>query len=86
MEALPIFLDAIVPSVWAIIISVTGVLFFGEVIPQAVCTGPRQLYIAEKVAPIVKFLMLVLGIVCWPISRILDKILGEHDITRYKND
>jgi metal transporter CNNM len=33
MEALPIFLDELVPSVWAIIISVTAVLFFGEVIP-----------------------------------------------------
>lgn len=40
MESLPIFLDAIVPSFWAIIISVTAVLFFGEVIPQAICTGP----------------------------------------------
>lgn len=33
MEALPIFLDSLVPSIWAIIISVTAVLFFGEVIP-----------------------------------------------------
>ena len=41
MEALPIFLDAIVPSVLAIVISVTAVLFFGEIIPQAVCTGPN---------------------------------------------
>eukprot|EP00124_Ichthyophonus_hoferi_P003912 Ihof_evm7s378 gene=Ihof_evmTU7s378 len=29
MEALPIFLDKMVPSYWAIIISVTAVLFFG---------------------------------------------------------
>lgn len=36
MEALPIFLDAIVPSAYAILISVIAVLFFGEVIPQAV--------------------------------------------------
>ena len=86
MEALPIFLDAIVPSFWAIIISVTAVLFVGEVIPQAVCTGPSQLFIAEKMAPIVKFLMFSLGIICYPISKILDIILGEHDITRYKND
>ena len=30
--------------------------------------------------------MLVLAVVCYPISRILDVILGEHEITRYKND
>ena len=41
MEALPICLDKIVPSYLAIIISVTAVLFFGEVIPQAICTGPN---------------------------------------------
>ena len=35
MEALPIFLDAIVPAVWAIGISVTAVLVFGEIVPQA---------------------------------------------------
>ena len=86
MEALPIFLDALVPAIWAIIISVTAVLFFGEVIPQAICTGPNQLAIAENMAPIVKTLMAVLFIVCWPISRVLDIILGEHDVTRYKNE
>ena len=34
MEALPIFLDAIVPAYVAIILSTTAVLIFGEVIPQ----------------------------------------------------
>ncbi len=33
MEALPIFLDAIVPSAYAILISVCAVLIVGEVIP-----------------------------------------------------
>ena len=39
MEALPVFLDRLVPSYVAIIISVTAVLMFGEVIPQAICTS-----------------------------------------------
>lgn len=34
MEALPIFLDALVPAVVAIILSTTAVLVFGEVLPQ----------------------------------------------------
>lgn len=33
MEALPLFLDALMPAVMAVIISVTAVLFFGEIIP-----------------------------------------------------
>jgi len=41
LEALPIFLDSLVPSWIAILISVTMVLFFGEIIPQAACVGPH---------------------------------------------
>lgn len=33
MEALPLFLDKLLPEIYAIIISVTAVLFFGEIIP-----------------------------------------------------
>jgi len=33
LETLPIFLDRIVPSAYAILISVIAILFFGEVIP-----------------------------------------------------
>ena len=53
MEALPIFLDRLVSAVMAVIISVTAILFFGEVIPQAICTGPQQILIADTVAPLV---------------------------------
>lgn len=50
------------------------------------CTGASQLYIAEKSAPLIKFLFIMLGILCYPLSKILDCVLGEHDITRFKND
>lgn len=33
MEALPLFLDKVVPSAIAIVISVTAVLIFGEIVP-----------------------------------------------------
>jgi len=38
MEALPLFLDRLADPATAIIISVTAVLLFGEILPQAVCT------------------------------------------------
>lgn len=38
MEALPIFLDKIMSEVAAIIVSVTAVLFMGEIFPQAICS------------------------------------------------
>lgn len=86
MEALPIFLDAIVPAAWAIAISVTAVLFVGEIIPQALCTGPKQLRIAYCVAPYVSFLMIAVGIIAYPISVFLDHLLGEHHAIRYTNN
>ena len=86
MEALPIFLDAIMPSVWAIIISVTAVLVFGEIVPQAYWTGPKQLEIASKTTTMVNFLMIAVGIIAFPISKILDWLLGEHHVLRYNNN
>jgi metal transporter CNNM len=38
MEALPLFLDRLADPVTAIIISVTAVLVFGEIFPQALCS------------------------------------------------
>lgn len=38
MEALPLFLDRLADPVTAIAISVTAVLLFGEILPQAICT------------------------------------------------
>jgi CBS domain containing-hemolysin-like protein len=38
-EALPLFLDKLVPQWAAILISVSAVLFVGEIIPAAIFTG-----------------------------------------------
>ena len=85
MEALPVFLDRIFSRVAAVVISVTLILIFGEVIPQALCTGPRQIQIAAYAAPMTRFLM----IISWPITfwlgKVLDMILGEQGKTRYQN-
>lgn len=86
METLPIFLDKLVTPTEAIVLSVTLILIFGEVIPQAVCTGPNQLQIAFYMCPIVLFLMVATSPISWPIARILDWLLGEHMLQRYDNN
>lgn len=86
MEALPLFLDDLVPSWLAIILSVTVVLIFGEIIPQAVCTGENQIKIACKMIPVVKVLIIVLFPICKPIGLVLDCVLGKHQKKRYKTD
>ncbi|CAL8472218.1 g11760 [Coccomyxa elongata] len=78
MEALPIFLDRLLSPVSAIILSVTAVLFFGEIIPQALCTR-YGLAIGAYSAWFVRILIWVVGIISFPISKVLDWLLGsEH--------
>ena len=83
LEALPIFLDKIVPSAYAVLISVVAILIVGEVIPQAICIGPQQLRIAEIMAPLVQFLMYATSVVSYPLAKALDYILGDHKVTRF---
>jgi metal transporter CNNM len=80
MEALPLFLDKVVPSAIAILISVTAVLIFGEIVPQALCTGESQIKIAVIFCPIVTLLMWLTFPISWPIGKLLDAVMGEHTI------
>ncbi|KAJ9170281.1 hypothetical protein P3X46_018401 [Hevea brasiliensis] len=68
MEALPIFLDSLVTAWGAILISVTLILLFGEIIPQSVCSR-YGLAIGATVAPIVRVLVWICFPVAYPISK-----------------
>jgi metal transporter CNNM len=84
-EALPVFLSRLMPETHAIILSVTCVLLFGEILPSAVFTGKAQLAIAAALVPLVRCLIVLSSPIAWPISKVLDWLLGEdHDVTRYK--
>ncbi|KAH9712425.1 DUF21 domain-containing protein [Citrus sinensis] len=76
MEALPIFLDSLVPAWGAIVISVTLILSFGEIIPQAVCAR-YGLAIGAKVAPFVQILVWICFPIAFPVSKLLDLLLGK---------
>lgn len=77
MEALPIFLDSLVTAWGAILISVTLILLFGEIIPQAVCSR-YGLAIGATVAPFVRVLVWICFPVAYPISKLLDLSLGKE--------
>lgn len=83
LEALPIFLDRLVPSEVAIIISVTAVLFFGEIIPMALCSR-YGLEIGANLAWLVTFLLWASSPISWPIAKFLDCILGSNHVTFYR--
>ncbi|CAD7948191.1 unnamed protein product [Amoebophrya sp. A120] len=83
-ETLPLALDKLgLPKVVTILISVFGVLIFGEIIPSAVFTGPRQLEIASFFVPLVNVLEAVLAVIVIPIARGLDALLGKEHKGRY---
>jgi CBS domain containing-hemolysin-like protein len=85
-EMLPIFLDQIVDPATAVLISVTAVLIFGEIIPSAICTGPAQLRVAAALTPLLWVFVVALFPIAYPISRFLDCCLGEDHGTRYRRD
>ncbi|XP_057793985.1 DUF21 domain-containing protein At1g47330-like isoform X2 [Salvia miltiorrhiza] len=76
MESLPIFLDKLVPPWAAILVSVTLILMFGEILPQAICTR-YGLTVGATVAPFVHLLLWVFFPIAYPISKILDWMLGK---------
>ena len=55
-EALPLFLDALVPDWLAIVLAVTCVLILGEIVPQSLFLKHRFI-VGPKLVPLVKFLM-----------------------------
>ena len=82
-EALPIFLEALVSPTVAILLSVTLVLFFGEIIPAAIFTGPAQIKIASKLTGLVRFAMFILYPVAGPIAYLLDRFLHDEEDNSY---
>ncbi|XP_071726246.1 DUF21 domain-containing protein At4g33700-like isoform X1 [Rutidosis leptorrhynchoides] len=83
MEALPIFLDTLVTAWGAILISVTLILLFGEIIPQSVCTR-YGLAIGASVAPFVHILVWLCFPVAYPISKLLDYLLGHEHVALFR--
>lgn len=82
METLPIFLDKLTTPLVAIILSVTAVLLFGEIIPQALCAR-YGIAIGAHMAWLVKLLMILTLPITWPISKLLDWFLG-HEYRLYR--
>ncbi|KAI3927811.1 hypothetical protein MKW98_023412 [Papaver atlanticum] len=78
MEALPIYLDKIFHPFLAVVLSVTFVLAFGEVIPQAICTR-YGLAVGANFVWLVRILMIICFPISYPIGKVLDCVLGHND-------
>ncbi|KAK9288331.1 hypothetical protein L1049_016782 [Liquidambar formosana] len=78
MEALPIYLDKLFNQFLAILLSVTFVLAFGEVIPQAICTR-YGLAVGANFVWLVRILMIICYPIAYPIGKVLDWVLGHNE-------
>ncbi|CAE7548115.1 CBSDUF5 [Symbiodinium natans] len=83
MEALPLVLDRILSPIGSVLISVTAVLAFGEILPQAFCKA-YGLAAGAAASPLVQCLLVVCWPIAWPISKLLDCVLG-HDHGNFLN-
>ena len=76
MEALPVFMDILVPKAIAILLSVSAVVVFSEIIPQAICLK-WPLELAAFFSWLVYLLIGVLYPIAAPIEFLLDVMFGE---------
>jgi metal transporter CNNM len=82
-EALPLVLDRLTDPITAVIISVTVVLLFGEIIPQAACSA-YGLEIGALSAPFVRILMFLTAPLNYPIAWVLDRVLGHRQTALFR--
>eukprot|EP00670_Eutreptiella_braarudii_P013862 CAMPEP_0174333642 /NCGR_PEP_ID=MMETSP0810-20121108/19317_1 /TAXON_ID=73025 ORGANISM="Eutreptiella gymnastica-like, Strain CCMP1594" /NCGR_SAMPLE_ID=MMETSP0810 /ASSEMBLY_ACC=CAM_ASM_000659 /LENGTH=514 /DNA_ID=CAMNT_0015450885 /DNA_START=20 /DNA_END=1561 /DNA_ORIENTATION=+ len=83
LEALPLFLDKLLSPFATIVVSVTAVLFFGEIVPQSVCVR-YGLAIGAFMSPVVWMVIGITFPLSWPLSKLLDAILGQGEATFFR--
>jgi metal transporter CNNM len=78
LETLPIIVHFLMPAWAAILFSTIVVLIAAEIVPQALCTGPKKIAIAGKASPIILIMIKILWILAYPMAKGLDYLLGAH--------
>jgi len=76
-SALAILLANFAGGIVGFILSTGFIVIFGEIIPQAACSR-YALYIGSKVIRIVQVLIFLIFPLGWPISKMLDWVLGDE--------
>uniref|UniRef100_A0A8D0GGA5 Metal transporter n=1 Tax=Sphenodon punctatus TaxID=8508 RepID=A0A8D0GGA5_SPHPU len=83
---LTILLDDLIGSGFgAVIASTIGIVIFGEIVPQALCSR-HGLAVGANTIIVTKFFMLVTLPLSFPISKLLDCVLGQEIGTVYNRE
>ncbi|KAM8760722.1 metal transporter CNNM4 isoform 1-T1 [Acanthopagrus schlegelii] len=72
-------------GVGAVIASTIGIVIFGEIVPQALCSR-HGLAVGANTVLATKLFMLITFPLSWPISKILDCVLGQEIGTVYNRE
>ena len=68
--------SAIFDYLAAVLGATAGIVVFGEIMPQAIVSR-HALLVGAKTLPLMKFFMVITFPVAFPISLVLDRVLGE---------
>ncbi|KAJ8400069.1 hypothetical protein AAFF_G00401080 [Aldrovandia affinis] len=83
---LTILLDDLIGSgLGAIVASTTGIVIFGEIVPQALCSR-HGLAVGAETIMVTKFFMLLTFPLSFPVSKLLDCVLGQEIGTVYNRE
>jgi len=85
-ETIPIILRKLFKEIYSVIISVIALLIVGEIIPMALCTGPKQMKLVTCFYPVVYLLMLITYLLSMPFALLMDLVIGKQETTRFNND
>ncbi|XP_028828631.1 metal transporter CNNM4-like isoform X2 [Denticeps clupeoides] len=83
---LTILLDDLIGSgLGAVVASTVGIVIFGEIVPQALCSR-HGLAVGANTSVLTKFFMLLTFPLSFPISKLLDFVLGQEIGTVYNRE
>ncbi|KAF9466711.1 hypothetical protein BDZ94DRAFT_1186817 [Collybia nuda] len=77
-ESLPLITDRVLGGAFqSVVISTVLIVIFAEIIPQSLFTR-HGLYLGAKMAGFTQILIYFLGIIAWPVAKLLELVLGAH--------
>ncbi|CAF1471472.1 unnamed protein product [Adineta ricciae] len=80
-----ILLDSLISGAMAVACATLTIVIFGEIMPQAICSR-HGLKVGSQTVLLTKLFMLLTFPISYPLSKLLDTILGEEVGARYTRD